>query len=229
MIELRVEPGVEAARALMAIKAVAWDNPGVERLKLVMETRSGRREVLLGPEWGYAGDERCMAELAEFGEPSFAGPWPLLRAELLALHIFEECVLFGSAPMLLAGLRDSIGDIDLFVTPGAWSRLIERGWTSRRGDEAHHPPYLERFGLGEGLTVHAFWAWRADEPEIDPWEALCERETVRGWPCIPLELLVKHKRAAGVYRGTGGVFEKHVRDVQAIVHHLRLQGSPAGD
>lgn len=218
-----MERGIAGASSLAAIKTLAWDHPGAEHLTIVVPTRSGERRLELGGAWSYSGDEQCMAALSEFGQPSFAGAWPLLRAELLALHIFEEVVLFGSAPMLLAGLRDSIGDIDLFATPGACTRLFERGWARRMPDPAH-PPYLERFGLGEGLTVHAFFSWRGDEPIIDAWEALCERETVAGWPCVPLGLLLKHKRAAIAYSAPDPPLAKHLSDAAVIEEFLRDAG-----
>lgn len=63
MIQLRVQPGMEAARALSAIKAVAWDHPGDEELVLLVNDR----RLALGPMWRYSGSEACRAALSEYG------------------------------------------------------------------------------------------------------------------------------------------------------------------
>lgn len=64
MIELRVPPGVESAQALGAIKAIAWEHPGEERLTLLV----GSRRLELGASWGFSGSEECRAALSEYGE-----------------------------------------------------------------------------------------------------------------------------------------------------------------
>lgn len=63
MILLHVEPGLAAAASLTAIKCLAWDHPGDERLTL----RVGVRDLCLGPEWTYSGSPECLAALAEYG------------------------------------------------------------------------------------------------------------------------------------------------------------------
>lgn len=64
MIELRMTAGQEAASALSAVKAVAWDFPGEERLTV----RVAALALVLGPEWSYDASEGCLAALGEFGE-----------------------------------------------------------------------------------------------------------------------------------------------------------------
>jgi hypothetical protein len=83
VIELRTKAGLEAARALARIKAIAWAHPGELRLAILIEyvdvdaisiDRRGKaviptktRRLELGPLWGYSGSSECLAALSEFG------------------------------------------------------------------------------------------------------------------------------------------------------------------
>lgn len=68
MIELRVQPGLDAAAGLMQVKQIAWRFPGVERLTILVPTSDGERRLDLGPFWTYDGSPACIAALSEFGE-----------------------------------------------------------------------------------------------------------------------------------------------------------------
>jgi hypothetical protein len=69
VIELRVEPGIEAARALLAVKMLSWDHGGTHELQMVAAKPSGGElRLTLGDEWRYSGTPQCLAALAEFGE-----------------------------------------------------------------------------------------------------------------------------------------------------------------
>lgn len=83
MIELRVKAGMEAAASLAAIKMLAWEHPGEQRLAILVEyvdvegldidARGGAviptkvRRLELGPEWRYSASPQCLAALGEFG------------------------------------------------------------------------------------------------------------------------------------------------------------------
>lgn len=66
MIELRVEPGLDAAVGLLAVKQLAWEHPGEHELTILV----GQRRLKLGEAWTYSGDEACIAALSEFGSPA---------------------------------------------------------------------------------------------------------------------------------------------------------------
>jgi hypothetical protein len=97
-------------------------------------------------------------------------------------------VLFGSAVLLLHGLRESIGDVDLFVTREAWATLSIKHadrWKVRF-PTAGDPPLLE---WRAEKVVHAWVRWTSRDTWIQVEDAWRRREAVQGWPCVPLELV----------------------------------------
>lgn len=144
--------------------------------------------------------------------------FPQLAAELAAAKAQPgEFVVFGSAVMLLHGLRERAGDVDLFVRRSLWRRLYARGWRfelPRDGD-----PGLLTWDGGE-LPAAAFYAWT----ERDEWVCAdaCFRyaEDVDGLPCAPLWLIRVHKAGArhyieGEQRAYPG-HAKHLADLAAL-------------
>lgn len=77
MIELHVEPGLEAAAALTQVKLCASRFPGTHELVIVVheptpapeERASGPevRRLTLGEPWRYEASPACLAALNEFG------------------------------------------------------------------------------------------------------------------------------------------------------------------
>lgn len=148
-----------------------------------------------------------------------------LRCELRLARARQcEFVLFGSAVMYLHGLREQIGDIDLFVGRPLYSALRTSGrWdvcTPRIAD----PEFLET-DCGVGVPVHAFHAWQRRDPMVDVGACFRYVEVVESWPCIPLWLVRVHKlQALDIVRGMGfdgrevlgSRWGKHVHDVEAI-------------
>lgn len=77
MIELHVEPGLEAAAALTQVKLCATRFPGEHELVVVVheaspapaERASGREvhRLTLGEPWAYDASDACLAALNEFG------------------------------------------------------------------------------------------------------------------------------------------------------------------
>lgn len=148
------------------------------------------------------------------------GPLDWLRDELTealgdpGMHI---CV-FGSAVMLLHGLREQVGDVDLFVTREAAARLSLRGWEllfPTPGD----PPLLE--WTGGRVRVHAFERWTRRDWWINVDEAWRRRTRVHGWPCVPLEIVARWKRQAHRYN-PGSAHAKHLKDAERIDAYLRF-------
>lgn len=140
-----------------------------------------------------------------------------LRAELRAIEAEWRggYVLFGSAVMLLHGLRETIGDVDLFVRVEVWAALWRRGWLQRTPHPLD-PPLLEAHPPG-GLVVHAFERWRSGDPWVDPARCFRERETVAGWPCAPLEVVREQKAGSVALWGADHPANaKHVRDLELL-------------
>jgi hypothetical protein len=46
-----------------------------------------------------------------------------LASELIVARADEDYVLIGSTVMYLNGIRDDVGDIDVFLSPVGWDRL----------------------------------------------------------------------------------------------------------
>lgn len=152
--------------------------------------------------------------------------WDDLRHELLAVDAGGGYVLFGSAVLLLHGIRKHVGDIDVYVTPVVYDRLGGRGWEEQRPHPTD-PPFLE-FTSPWCPRVHAFFDW---SPR-DDWmrgtlpAALREAEMREGWRCAPLDIVRGHKYGCIMQLAregvdvAGTVWEKHVHDVRAIDAHL---------
>jgi hypothetical protein len=132
-----------------------------------------------------------------------------------------DVVMFGSVVMLLHGLREEIGDIDLFVSRRLYDELKVRGWIEHR-PRVGDPPFLEAH-CGAGVPVHAFYAWT----ERDSWvcAAWCRyfaEEVEPGLPSIPLWLVRVHKAGVEtVLAGegveiTGSRWEKHAHDLALL-------------
>jgi hypothetical protein len=95
--------------------------------------------------------------------------------------------LFGSSVMYLYGLREEIGDVDIFVAEPLWHRLEARGW-ERQTPREEDPPLLE--GCLEGMPpVHAFYDWKKRGMQIDIAALLNTDLRVEGWPVQSLESL----------------------------------------
>lgn len=146
-----------------------------------------------------------------------------LRATLGRSWIrWPEAVFFGSVVLKLHGLRQVIGDIDLFVSPMLYADLRTLGWEEQRPHPTD-PPLLER---RTPLPVHAFYAWTPRDPEVDAGECFRRREDVLGFPCAPLDVIAKHKRQCldrvrswGV-EVAGSKWEKHEADLALIERAL---------
>lgn len=129
-------------------------------------------------------------------------------------------VVFGSTVMWLHGLRDEVGDVDIWVTPLLWGRLIARGWqwkTPRAGD----PPLAEK--VIEGVPVHAFFDWEDRHslgPRIDLLMFNCAERIPAGdrSPQVFASSLTQVLRWKKIAYGHG--YKKHDRDIQVIEKHL---------
>jgi hypothetical protein len=73
-------------------------------------------------------------------------------AAAIPSHLRDLVVVFGSAPMVLAGLRPDVNDLDLFVSEDTFSELVAHGF---RSDEPR--PGVPRIVIAE--HVDAFKTW----------------------------------------------------------------------
>lgn len=127
-------------------------------------------------------------------------------------------VLFGSAVMMLHGLRETIGDVDLFVRREAWAELAVRGGWRVQFPTMGDPPLLE--WRGGPVVVHAFERWAGRDYWMNVQQAWERRESVQGWPCIPLAMLARWKRDAARYNAGSEAHAKHSRDADVIEKYL---------
>lgn len=121
-------------------------------------------------------------------------PFEPLRCELESVVHYDlplrtkRYAIFGSAVMYLHGLREEIGDIDIFVDRYIYDQLKQKGWVEQR-PRAEDPPLLEAWLPGGQLPVHAFYDWKKRGMQIDVQELLNNPEYIQGWPVQRLEQL----------------------------------------
>lgn len=141
-----------------------------------------------------------------------------LNAAAAAAGVLEQqprpWALFGSAVLLLYGLRDRIGDVDVFAAPELADILAGGcGWTVRRPDP-HDPAFLER--VIAGVCVHVFDDWTVRDPEVSAVQCRATAVLVHGWWCTPLQIIRMHK-AMSVEKHAGELRQaKHLPDIAAI-------------
>jgi hypothetical protein len=131
-------------------------------------------------------------------------------------------IVSGSAVLVLHGLVRSrpVGDLDLFIATEDWFSLYHtHQWdliTTDPNDPARRcdPPYLSRV-IG-GLEVNVFFEWRTRRwGNFDVNYKIAHAETVRGWPCVPLRVVLAWKQEVGRSKDTD--------DIQLLVQHLQQE------
>lgn len=136
--------------------------------------------------------------------------------------IKPDWLLMGSAMMYLYGLREEVGDIDLFVTPEKWGELIGKGWeweTPRAGD----PPIAAANIDGIDVRLNAFFDWDKRHGAVCFEEgvvtaAFREVEFFRGFYCQSLSQLLTWKE----WLAANNVHPKHGIDAVAIREYLHV-------
>lgn len=153
-------------------------------------------------------------------------PSPLDLDALRTAFDGHRYVVFGSAVLYLHGLRDRIGDVDVFVAPESYMHLKWlQGW------EEHEPvvgdPRFLEGDVGAGVPVHAFHSWCPSDWGVCRDACFREAEMVQGLPCVPLWLCASHKRCSlSIIQGrgielVGSRWEKHLHDLRRIEAALR--------
>lgn len=148
-----------------------------------------------------------------------------LRDELRAVGAIADdtpgYVLFGSIVMYLHGVRDDIGDVDVFVRPDYWEALSGRsGWRALIPN-VDDPPLLVGCVEG-GPDIHAFYAWTKRDNWLDVSQCWALAEYEAGWQCVPLVEVRRHKQRAWDACGhdIDAAQAKHVDDIALIDRHL---------
>lgn len=132
----------------------------------------------------------------------------MTRAEILkkvaALHFPEgSYVVFGSAPMAMAGLREA-KDIDFLVSQEMFEDLKQRGWQERDKGGLDKPLVYEDF------EAHPNWNFSSYSPTLE--QLLATADVVDGIPFAALSEVRKWKAASA--RPKDGV------DVELIDRYL---------
>lgn len=134
-----------------------------------------------------------------------------------------QWLLMGSGMMYLHGLREEVGDIDLFVTPVKWGELIDKGWdweTPRAGD----PPLAAVNIDGIDVRCNAFFDWDERHGRVCFEEgvvAAAFREVAffKGFYCQSLTQLLMWKE----WLAANNVHPKHGTDVMRIKEYLQKE------
>lgn len=111
-----------------------------------------------------------------------------LLDELRALRLpVGDYVVFGSAPLLVRGWIDDVGDLDVLARGGAWDRAVELGTTR----------YLEEWDvtvadIGSNITVGTRWAIGNVDTDL----LIETAEIIDGLPFASLEAVMTYKQTA---------------------------------
>lgn len=152
-----------------------------------------------------------------------------LERELFELGVqpLDEPVIFGSTVMKLYGMKDDIGDVDLFVTPVAYARLRKVNHWHELRPAPHDPPYLEAIGFKppNALAFHVFYAWTNRDPWLDVPDAVASAVRAGGVRHVRLPLVASWKCEAlrwcfeNEVTIPGSPWEKHIADLTTLMRH----------
>jgi hypothetical protein len=106
----------------------------------------------------------------------------------------DDYVIFGSMPMWFHGLRDGVGDIDVFVRESAYEKLKADEDMIEVIPDPNDPPYLE-YSLVKP-NIHFFYDWTGKSNAMDMEQCFKEAEVSGGWRFAPLEEVFKWKSEA---------------------------------
>lgn len=155
----------------------------------------------------------------------------LVRLSLLLWSVdagVGDHVVFGSTVMYAHGLRETIGDVDVFVTRPAWGRLLAQGDAIVQTPKAGDPPLLE-FDCSDigGPPIHVFYDWADSGAWLSIDGCFASAETLPGIPDAParlyfasLEWVREVKARSFAANPDSERHAKHGRDVELIDRHL---------
>lgn len=113
-----------------------------------------------------------------------------LISDVKSLNLPQGCyALFGSAPIVVRGLREASHDIDIIVSEELWNHYKNKpGWAVR---DIPCDQYLE----WEGHDIEFWRSWGPGEWDIS--KMIKEAEIINGLPFVRLETVLKWKQLNG--------------------------------
>ena len=121
-----------------------------------------------------------------------------------------EYALFGSAPIIVRGLREASHDIDIIVKDSIWDGYIhEPGWINKPC--GNNDSYLK----WKGHNIELWRSWAPGQWNINM--IIDESELIDTLPYVRLETVLDWKRKNGR--------PKDLKDVELIENYLTKPGS----
>ncbi len=116
-----------------------------------------------------------------------------------------QYALFGSAPILVRGLRDATHDIDIIVKKDVWDEYAKKeNWKVKSG------PSGDNYLGWEGEDIELWNSWRPGEWDIE--KIINDAEIINGISYVRLETTLEWKKQNGR--------EKDLKDAKLIEDHL---------
>lgn len=113
-------------------------------------------------------------------------PADLLFDRLRALELTPgEYAVFGSGPIAVRGLIDTVRDLDVILRGETWQRVRELGAIVMKGDD-------ETVDLGNGLTFGTSWGYGVFDIE----DLIDDAEILEGLPFVRLDAVIEFKKVA---------------------------------
>jgi hypothetical protein len=111
----------------------------------------------------------------------------------------EDFVIYGSAPLVLRGLKEKNNDLDVLVKDSLWNKLAAQYKENVKGD------YIDVDGVSFANCKNDFFG------NID--NTLNKVDIIDGYRIMNLQETIKWKEKTGV--------EKHINDAKRIRDYLR--------
>jgi len=106
--------------------------------------------------------------------------------QLRALELpVGDYAVFGSGPLAIRGLIDTVGDLDVITRGAAWEAVKDLGSVVMYGEDV-------TIDLGNGLTFGRSWDFGAFDIE----QLIEEAEMIEGLPFVRLGAVYEYKRLA---------------------------------
>jgi hypothetical protein len=113
-------------------------------------------------------------------------PAELLFDRLRALDLTTgEYAVFGSGPIAVRGLVDTVRDLDVIIRGKTWQQVRALGVVVTKGDD-------ETVDLGNGLTFGRSWGYGVFDIE----KLIDEAEIIEGLPFVRLDAVIQFKKIA---------------------------------